>query len=67
MMPTWLVIIFVVALVLYVLKGMFFGTPISELSKVLKGKGSGIGCLIKSILSIVAGTILIWYIITESF
>lgn len=64
--PTWFIVLGAIFLVLYIL-GKIIGIPIKELLLVFTGGQGGGGCLIKSIIGILACILLIWYILTDLF
>lgn len=64
--PTWFIVLGAIFLVLYIL-GKIIGIPIKELFLLLTGGQGGCGCLIKSVLGILACILLIWYILTDLF
>lgn len=64
--PTWFIVLGAIFLVLYIL-GKIIGIPIKELFLLLTGGQGGCGCLIKSIIGILACILLIWYILTDLF
>lgn len=64
--PTWFIVLGAIFLVLYVL-GKLIGIPMKELVLLLTGSQGGCGCLIKSIIGILACILLIWYIFTGLF
>lgn len=64
--PTWFIVLGAIFLVLYIL-GKIIGIPIKELFLLLKGGQGGCGCLIKSVIGILACILLIWYILTDLF
>ena len=64
--PAWFIILGAIVLVLYLL-GRIIGISFSELFLLLTGGQGGCGCLIKSIIGILACILLIWYMITELF
>ena len=63
--PAWFIILGAIVLVLYLLGRI--GISFSELFLLLTGGQGGCGCLIKSIIGILACILLIWFIITELF
>lgn len=62
--PTWFLVIGVILLVIYIIF-RFLGSVITNIIGVLLGGGSGCGCLLKSIVGILAVILLIWYIVTD--
>lgn len=64
--PLWFVIIFVIGLILYLLKSVFGGF-LGDVMSVLRGKMSLFGCLISTIVSILAVVLVVWCIFSELF
>lgn len=64
--PIWFVIIFVICLILYLLKSVFSGF-LGDVASVMRGKMSLFGCLISTIVSILAVVLVIWCIFSELF
>ena len=64
--PLWFVIIFVIGLILYLLRSVFSGF-LGDVASVLRGKMSLFGCLIPTIVSILAVVLVVWCIFSELF
>lgn len=62
--PTWFVVIGAILLVIYIIDRVLSAT-LANIYNVLKGEGSGGGCLLKTVFGFLAVIMVIWYIISE--